>query len=265
MTTTNKTMDSRGLRGISAGSTAICTCGQAGKGLTYRGYDIHDLAKYATFEEVAYLLTRGQLPNQSQLDEYVSLLISKRGIPEAVKTTLKQTPKSAHPMDVMRTACSMLGNIEVETSTNSKQANSKQSNSQQLSTIDRLLAFFPSALAYWYQYAYFGQEISVHSDQPSIAGHVLELLNQDAPNDEHLRCMDVSLILYAEHEFNASTFTARVITATLADTYSAILWGYWSFTRSTGMAVPNEAAMELIKQYKNGSRGNSWHTKKASQ
>ena len=249
MTTTNKTMDSRGLRGISAGSTAICTCGQAGKGLTYRGYDIHDLAQYATFEEVAYLLTRGQLPNQSQLDEYVSLLISKRGIPEAVKTTLKQTPKSAHPMDVMRTACSMLGNIEVETSTNSKQANSKQSNSQQLSTIDRLLAFFPSALAYWYQYAYFGQEISVHSDQPSIAGHVLELLNQDAPNDEHLRCMDVSLILYAEHEFNASTFTARVITATLADTYSAIC-GAIGALRGPLHGGANEAAMELIKQYK---------------
>jgi 2-methylcitrate synthase len=230
----NNTM---GLRGISAGNTAICTCGKDGVGLTYRGYDINDLATHSTFEEVAFLLTRGHLPTQQELTAYKNKLYPLRGVPQEVKKALQIIPGSAHPMDVLRTACSVLGCIEPETS-----------HSQQLDISDRLLSFFPSALCYWVQYARNGKEIETTTKQDSLAGHFLELLNGKAPSDEHIKCMDVSLILYAEHEFNASTFTARVISATLPDFYSAVC-GAIGALRGPLHGGANEAAMELIEQY----------------
>lgn len=227
-----------GLRGISAGNTAVCTCGKDGIGLTYRGYDIHDLAAGATFEEVAFLLTRGHLPTQSELDSYKAKLFPLRNVPEPIKQVLRVIPGDTHPMDVLRTACSMLGCIEAE-----------RSHDQQLDIADRLLSFFPSALCYWVQYVRKANDIDVVTNQDSIAGHLLELLNGSPPSDEHIRCMDVSLILYAEHEFNASTFTSRVITATLSDFYSAVCGGIGAL-RGPLHGGANEAAMALIEQYK---------------
>lgn len=226
-----------GLAGVVAGETAIATVGKAGKGLSYRGYSIHDLAEHADFEEVAFLLLYGHLPVEKELDSFRARLISGRSLPQPLCATLQAIPKTAHPMDVLRTGCSMLGVLEPETSFD-----------QQEQKTERLLASFPSMLAYWYRYANEGAEISFESDEESIAGYFMDALHGKRPSDLHRRAMDVSLILYAEHEFNASTFTARVCTATLSDLHSAIT-GAIGTLRGPLHGGANEAAMELIEKF----------------
>ncbi|MBI42546.1 2-methylcitrate synthase [Marinobacter lutaoensis] len=233
-----KTLGGAGLRGQVAGQTALCTVGKSGTGLTYRGYDITDLAEHAQFEEVAYLLLRGKLPNRQELEAYKARLKSLRGLPEALKTVLEQIPKDAHPMDVMRTGCSMLGNLETE-----------KDFSEQDDKIDRMLAVFPSIITYWYRYAHDGVRIDTESDADSIGGHFLTLLHGKKPNELHERVMNVSLILYAEHEFNASTFTARVCASTLSDIHSCVTGAIGSL-RGPLHGGANEAAMELIQRFK---------------
>ena len=226
-----------GLAGVSAGETAIATVGKEGNGLNYRGYSIHDLAENATFEEVAFLLLYGHLPVQKELDSFTARLVSSRPLPDAVCDTLKAIPKSAHPMDVLRTGCSMLGVIEPETSFD-----------QQLEKAERLLGSLPSMLVYWYQFSHNGMTIDFDSNEESIAGYFLDKLHGETPSDLHRRVMDISLILYAEHEFNASTFTARVCTATLSDLHSAIT-GAIGTLRGPLHGGANEAAMELIEKF----------------
>jgi 2-methylcitrate synthase len=212
MSETTPPSSSSGLRGQSAGSTAICTVGKAGVGLTYRGYDIEDLAEQATFEEVAFLLLEGTLPKQQQLAEFKNRLRGFRFLPPALKEVLERIPKNAHPMDVLRTGTSMAGVLEPEGNF-----------SQQDRVAERLLASLPSMLCYWYRFTHDeGSRIELDSDEESLAAHFLTMLHGAKPSPEHQRCMDVSLILYAEHEFNASTFTARVCAATLSDFYSCV-------------------------------------------
>ncbi|TYC62744.1 2-methylcitrate synthase [Marinobacter sp. BW6] len=233
-----KQLSGAGLRGQVAGETALCTVGQSGAGLTYRGYDIADLAEKAQFEEIAYLLLRGKLPNRQELDAYIKKLQSLRGLPAALKTVLEQIPKDAHPMDVMRTGCSMLGNLETE-----------EDFSEQDDKIDRMLAVFPSIITYWYRFAHEGVRIETESDVDSIGGHFLELLHGKKPSELHERVMNVSLILYAEHEFNASTFTARVCASTLSDIHSCVTGAIGSL-RGPLHGGANEAAMALIQKFK---------------
>ena len=234
---TDKKLSGAGLRGQVAGETALCTVGKTGTGLTYRGYDISDLADNAQFEEVAHLLLRGKLPNQQELDAYKQKLRSLRTLPAALKTVLEQIPKDAHPMDVMRTGCSMLGNLETETDF-----------SQQDDKIDRMLATFPGIITYWYRFAHEGVRIDTDSDCDSIGGHFLALLHGKKPSELHERVMNVSLILYAEHEFNASTFTARVCASTLSDIHSCVT-GAIGTLRGPLHGGANEAAMELIQRF----------------
>ena len=226
-----------GLAGVTAGETAICTVGKEGAGLTYRGYDIYDLAENARFEEVAYLLHYGQLPTQAELDAYVTRLKGLRDLPDALKQALETVPGDSHPMDVLRTGCSLLGNLEPEGDF-----------ANQLDVADRLLAAFPSMLLYWWRFHQDGVRIDAVTDDDSVAGHFLHLLHGKAPSDFHRRVLDVSLILYAEHEFNASTFTARVIAATLSDFHSAIT-GAIGALRGPLHGGANEAAMELIQKF----------------
>src|SRR3990167_4916283 len=194
----------RGLEGMVVGETAICTVGKEGVGLTYRGYDIHDLAAHATFEEVAYLLIYGELPTLPQLQAYREKLVKLRRLPNEVKLLLETIPGSAHPMEVLRTSVSMLGTLESE---------SAQYTDRQIA--DRLLACTPSMLLYWYQFHRNNVRIETwNSEEQTIAGYFLQLLHGKKPDEEVRRCMDVSLILYAEHEFNASTFAARVTAST---------------------------------------------------
>ncbi len=233
-----KKLSGAGLRGQSAGSTALCTVGKSGTGLTYRGYDIHELATHATFEEVAYLLFHGELPDSTQLEDYKARLRNLRGLPNALKTVLEQIPANAHPMDVMRTGCSMLGNLEEE-----------QDFGQQQDVADRLLAVFPSIMLYWYRFSHDGVRIDTETDDDSIAGHFLHLLHDKKPSTNHRRCMDVSLILYAEHEFNASTFTARVCASILSDMHSCITGAIGSL-RGPLHGGANEAAMAMIEGFR---------------
>ena len=232
-----KQLGGAGLRGQVAGETALCTVGQSGAGLTYRGYEIADLAEKAQFEEIAYLLLRGKLPNRQELDGYKKKLQSLRGLPAALKSVLEQIPKDAHPMDVMRTGCSMLGNLETE-----------QDFSEQDDKIDRMLAIFPSIITYWYRFAHEGVRIETDSDVDSIGGHFLELLHGKKPSELHEKVMNVSLILYAEHEFNASTFTARVCASTLSDIHSCVT-GAIGTLRGPLHGGANEAAMALIQKF----------------
>ncbi|MFC4261136.1 2-methylcitrate synthase [Marinobacter lacisalsi] len=232
-----KKLGGAGLRGQVAGETALCTVGKSGAGLTYRGYEIADLAEKAQFEEIAYLLLRGKLPNRKELDGYKQKLQSLRGLPAALKTVLEQIPKDAHPMDVMRTGCSMLGNLETE-----------QDFSEQDDKIDRMLAVFPSIITYWYRFAHEGVRIETESSVDSIGGHFLELLHGKKPSELHEKVMNVSLILYAEHEFNASTFTARVCASTLSDIHSCVT-GAIGTLRGPLHGGANEAAMELIQRF----------------
>lgn len=233
----DKKLSGAGLRGQVAGETALCTVGKTGAGLTYRGYDITELADNAQFEEVAYLLLRGKLPNQQELDAYKQKLRGLRTLPDALKLTLEQIPKDAHPMDVMRTGCSMLGNLETE-----------QDFSEQDDKIDRMLAVFPSIITYWYRFAHEGVRIDTDGDSDSIGGHFLELLHGKKPSELHERVMNVSLILYAEHEFNASTFTARVCASTLSDIHSCVTGAIGSL-RGPLHGGANEAAMALIQKF----------------
>jgi len=230
------------LAGVAAGTTAICTVGHTGNDLHYRGYDIIELAKHATFEEVAYLLIHGALPTKSQLTDYHQKLKKLRGLPEALKKVLEQIPANAHPMDVMRTGCSMLGTLEPEATDRNIEA------AKDLG--DRLISCFSSILLYWYHYSHNGKRIEVETDEDSIAAHFLHLLHGKKPSDLHIQAMNTSLVLYAEHEFNASTFTARVVAGTLSDLYSCIT-GAIGALRGPKHGGANEAAMEIIERYKN--------------
>lgn len=232
-----KPQNSAGLRGQVAGQTSLCTVGQSGAGLTYRGYEITDLAENAQFEEIAYLLLSGKLPNRQELDAYVAKLQGLRVLPDALKAVLEQIPKDAHPMDVMRTGCSMLGNLETENDF-----------SEQNDKIDRMLAAFPSIICYWYRFAHDGVRIDTTGESESIGGHFLELLHGKKPSELHERVMNVSLILYAEHEFNASTFTARVCASTLSDIHSCVT-GAIGTLRGPLHGGANEAAMALIQKF----------------
>ncbi len=232
------------LAGVSAGTTAICTVGHTGNDLHYRGYDIIELAKSATFEEVAYLLIHGELPNQKQLTAYQQKLKTLRALPAALKTVLEQTPASAHPMDVMRTGCSMLGTVEPESADRNIDAAKALG--------DRLIACFGSILLYWYHFSHHNKRVEVETDDDSIAAHFLHVLHGKAPSALHINAMNTSLVLYAEHEFNASTFTARVVAGTLSDMYSCIT-GAIGALRGPKHGGANEAAMEIIKRYTNAN------------
>ena len=226
-----------GLRGITAGETALCTVGQTGTGLTYRGYDIHDLAEHAEFEEVAHLLVYGHLPTEAELEAYRKRLKSLRELPAPLCAVLEQIPADAHPMDVMRTGCSMLGNLETEADF-----------SEQDHHIDRMLATFPAIITYWYRYSHEGVRIDTTSDEESIGGHFLHLLHGQSPDPLHVKVMHASLILYAEHEFNASTFTARTCASTLSDIHSCITGAIGSL-RGPLHGGANEAAMAMIEPW----------------
>jgi 2-methylcitrate synthase len=230
------------LAGVAAGTTAICTVGHSGNDLHYRGYDIIELAKHASFEEVAYLLIYGELPTQAQLTQYHQKLKKLRGLPSALKAVLEQIPAGAHPMDVMRTGCSMLGTLEPEAT------DRDTAGAQALG--DRLIACFGSMLVYWYHYSQRGVRIEVETDDDSIAAHFLHILHGKKPSELHIKAMNTSLVLYAEHEFNASTFTARVIAGTLSDLYSCIT-GAIGALRGPKHGGANEAAMEIIARYRN--------------
>ncbi len=230
------------LAGVNAGSTGICTVGHTGNDLHYRGYDILELAKYATFEEVAYLLIHGELPNSATLNAYKAKLKTLRSLPDGLKKVLCEIPKDAHPMDVMRTACAMLGTLEPEAADRNIDAAKNLG--------DRLIACFGSILVYWYQFSHHGNRIEVETDDDSIAAHFLHILHGKKPSQLHIDAMNTSLVLYAEHEFNASTFTARVIAGTLSDMYSCIT-GAIGALRGAKHGGANEAAMEIIERYKN--------------
>jgi 2-methylcitrate synthase len=225
------------LSGIKAGQTAICTVGHEGKGLHYRGYAIQDLAEHATYEEVAYLLLYAELPTAEDLLGFRRRLESQRHLPAPLKSTLESIPKDTHPMDVMRTGCSMLGCLEPEGNF-----------SRQHAATERLLAAFPSILCYWYRFHHAGQRIETQTSDPSIAAHFLHLLHGKPVPASHARAVDVSLILYAEHEFNASTFTARVIAGTMSDLHSCITGGIGAL-RGPLHGGANEGAMELIQRF----------------
>ncbi|MEK0364271.1 bifunctional 2-methylcitrate synthase/citrate synthase [Pseudomonas sp. CBC3] len=232
-----KVLSGAGLRGQIAGQTALCTVGKEGAGLTYRGYDVRDLAAVADFEEVAYLLFHGELPNVEQLAAYKNRLKTLRDLPQALKEVLERIPASAHPMDVMRTGASVLGTLEPEVSFE-----------QQRDVAERLMAAFPAIMCYWYRFTHDGVRIECTSDEDTLGGHFLALLHGKKPSDLHVRVMNVSLILYAEHEFNASTFTARVCASTLSDLYSCVTGAIGSL-RGPLHGGANEAAMELIERF----------------
>lgn len=232
-----KVLSGAGLRGQVAGKTALSTVGKSGSGLTYRGYDVKDLAEKCEFEEVAFLILKGHLPTQIELNDYKAKLQGLRGLPQALKDVLERIPADAHPMDVMRTGCSMLGNLEMETDFE-----------QQQSVTDRMLACFPSIICYWYRFSHDNVRIDVETDDDSIGGHFLHMLRGEIPNELHVKVMHVSLILYAEHEFNASTFTARVCASTLSDMHSCITGAIGSL-RGPLHGGANEAAMEMIEGF----------------
>ena len=227
-----------GLAGIYAGETSLCTVGKEGTGLTYRGYDIYDLVDNASFEEVAYLLLRGNPPNNNELDDYIERIKLMTDLPDALKTVLEMIPRNTHPMDVLRTGVSFLGNFEPEDKNFSNQAE----------TADRLLSCMPSILLYWHRFHVDGKRINLVTNEDSISGHFLHLLHDRSPSELHRKTLDTTLILYAEHEFNASTFTGRVITATLSDMHSAIT-GAIGALRGNLHGGANEAAMELIESF----------------
>ena len=228
------------LSGTAAGNTALCTVGRSGNDLAYRGYDILDLATGSEFEEIAHLLVHGKLPNRAELAAYKARLKSLRGLPAAVKAALEQLPPSAHPMDVMRTGVSVLGCVKPE--------KDDHNHPGARDIADKLMASFGSMLLYWYHYAYNGKRIEVETDDDSIGGHFLHLLHGRKPPQSWVRAMHTSLILYAEHEFNASTFTCRVIAGTGSDMHSAICGGIGAL-RGPKHGGANEVAFEIQKRY----------------
>jgi len=237
MATDNKKLSGAGLRGQVAGQTSLCTVGTQGSGLNYRGYDVDDLADNCIFEEVAHLILKGHLPSQAELDSYQQVLRGLRELPAALKTGLELIPASAHPMDVMRTGVSLLGNLEPETDF-----------SQQGDMVDRVLALLPAIVVYWYRYSHDGVRVSTDTGAETIGGHFLHMLHDKKPSELHERVMNVSLILYAEHEFNASTFNGRVAASTLTDIHS-IICGAIGTLRGPLHGGANEAAMEMIEQW----------------
>ena len=228
------------LSGVPAGNTALCSVGKSGNDLHYRGYDIADLAAHCEFEEVAYLLIHGALPTQSQLSAYKTKLKGLRGIPDAVKAILEQIPATAHPMDVMRTGVSALGCVTPEGGAHSEEGAKE--------IADKLIACLNSVLLYWYHFANSGKRISVETDDDSIGGHFLHLLHGAPQSELWVNSMHASLILYAEHEFNASTFAARVIAGTGSDMFSAIT-GAIGALRGPKHGGANEVALEIQERY----------------
>lgn len=228
------------LSGVTAGTTALCSVGKSGNDLHYRGYDILDLAASCEFEEVAFLLIHGKLPIKSELVAYKTKLKSLRGLPNTVKKVLEALPKTAHPMDVMRTGVSALGCDAPESSVHTPE--------EAKEIADRLVASFGSMLLYWYHFANSGKQIDVETDDDSVGGHFLHMLHGTAPSDEWVKAMHVSLILYAEHEFNASTFTGRVIAGTGSDIFAAIT-GAIGALRGPKHGGANEAALEIQERY----------------
>ena len=228
------------LSGVVAGNTALCSVGRSGNDLHYRGYDILDIAEQCEFEEIAYLLIHEKLPTQSELTNYKHELQSLRGLPSSLKNILEQIPAAAHPMDVLRTGCSVLGSILPE------KDNHSITGAREIS--DQLMACFPSMLLYWYHFSHSGRRIEVETDDDSIGGHFLHLLHGEKPSDLWIKSMHISLILYAEHEFNASTFTGRVIAGTGSDMYSAVT-GAIGALRGPKHGGANEVALEIQKRY----------------
>lgn len=238
MEQTKEKKKSGGLAGVIAGDSAICLCGVEEQSLRYRGYAIEDLAEHASFEKVAWLLLRGELPSKSELTQYKQKLKELRKLPALLKGILEKIPANAHMMDVLRTGCSFLGTLEPESKKGDKFA-----------IADRLLACFSSMLLYWYHFHRTGKPVNVETQEETIAGHILHLIHGQKPSELHQRCMDVSLILYAEHEFNASTFTVRMIASTLSDFYSAISGGIGAL-RGPLHGGANEWAMQQIEKFK---------------
>ena len=226
-----------GLAGVVAGETTISTVGKTGVGLTYRGYDIQQLAASASFEEVAYLMLYGKLPNQAELTRYQHQLMELRALPEELKTILECLDGHAHPMDILRTACSALGVLEPESATR-----------DQYAVANRLLASLPAMLLYWYHYHRHGERIETITDDESSAGYFLHVLHKTSPDELQQQALNVSLILYAEHEFNASTFAARIAASTRSDLYSAITAAIGTL-KGPLHGGANEAAMALIEQF----------------
>src|SRR5207342_1209798 len=240
-----KAKKSVALSGTVAGNTALCTVGRTGNDLHYRGYDIHDLATQSTFEEVAHLLVHGTLPTASQLAAYCTKLKRLRGLPAIVTDALELVPANAHPMDVLRTGCSILGNVLPERDTHPE--------AEARDIADRLMASFGSMLLYWWHFTRSGRRIECETDDESIAAHFLHLLHGEPPSKLHARSLDQSLVLYAEHEFNASTFTARVIAGTGSDMHSCIT-GAIGALRGPKHGGANEVAMEIISRYDNADQ-----------
>lgn len=239
--TTPKPKKSVALSGVPAGNTALCTVGRSGNDLSYRGYDILDLAKHCEFEEVAHLLIHGHLPNKFELAAYKKKLKAYRNLPMRVRHVLENLPAHTHPMDVMRTGVSALGCTLPE--------RESQPASEARDIADRLIACLGSILLYWFQYTQNGKTIDLESDEDSIGGHFLHLLHGKRPTEEQIRAMHISLILYAEHEFNASTFTARVIAGTGSDIYSAIS-GAIGALKGPKHGGANEVAYDIQKRYR---------------
>jgi len=241
---TDKKLSGAGLRGQVAGQTALCTVGTQGSGLNYRGYDVDDLADNCIFEEVAHLILKGHLPTQAELDAYQTKLHSP------LKAGLELIPASAHPMDVLRTGVSLLGNLEQETDF-----------AQQGDKVDRILALLPAIVVYWYRFAQDGVRIDTNTSAATIGGHFLQMLHDKAPSALHEQVMNVSLILYAEHEFNASTFAGRVAASTLTDIHSVIT-GAIGTLRGPLHGGANEAAMEMIEQWSSADEAEAGILKK---
>ncbi|GAB3471475.1 2-methylcitrate synthase [Massilia terrae] len=241
-TPTFKPKKSVALSGVAAGNTALCSVGRSGNDLHYRGYDILDVATNSEFEEIAYLLVHGKLPNVAELKGYKAKLKALRGLPQSVKSALEALPASSHPMDVMRTGCSVLG------CTLPEKDDHNIAGARDIA--DRLMASFGSMLLYWYHFSHNGKRIDVETDDDSIGGHFLHLLHGVKPSDEWVKAMHTSLILYAEHEFNASTFTARVIAGTGSDIYSAVT-GAIGALRGPKHGGANEVALDIQQRYEN--------------
>ena len=233
------------LSGVVAGNTAICTVGHSGNDLHYRGYDILDLARRATYEEVAHLLIHGALPDRERLLRYRTLLAGHRALPKSVRDALELIPAGAHPMDVLRTGCSVLGACEPEGAGHGAEG--------ARALADRILVSFSSMLLYWHHYAVAGRRIETATDEPTLAGHFLRLLHGGPPAPTHVRALDRGLILYAEHEFNASTFTARVVAGTGSDMHSAVC-GAIGALRGPKHGGANEVAIEIALRYKDADQ-----------
>ena len=236
------------LSGVVAGDTALSTVGHTGNDLHYRGYEINDLAQNCEFEEVAYLILYGSLPTKAQLTDYKGELSKLRDLPSEVKTILENLPKTAHPMDVVRTATSALASFYPE--------DEKHDAQSALLAANRLIAASPSALLYWYHFSHFGKKITLSTDADGVAEHFLQLFLQEKPKQSWVKAIQASLILYAEHEFNASTFTARVIAGTGSDIYSSIT-GAIGALRGPKHGGANEVALEIQQRYKSADEAES--------